>query len=80
MTDWQDDAACRGKNPEWWFKRPNGTGVNESATNKRAKEICRGCPVRGECLAFARANGERHGIWAGVWFDREWLDRRRLAS
>jgi WhiB family redox-sensing transcriptional regulator len=27
---------------------------------------CLDCPVRGECLVYAIAAGERHGIWGGL--------------
>jgi WhiB family redox-sensing transcriptional regulator len=27
---------------------------------------CLECPVRGECLVYAVAAGERHGIWGGL--------------
>ena len=41
---------------------------------KAAKAICRGCEVRVECLDWALANDERHGIWGGL----SEMDRRRL--
>jgi hypothetical protein len=28
--------------------------------------ICRGCPVRAECLEYALAHDERFGIWGGT--------------
>lgn len=31
-----------------------------------AREGCRRCPVRAECLAYAVAAGERWGCWGGV--------------
>jgi WhiB family redox-sensing transcriptional regulator len=31
-----------------------------------AVEGCMSCPVRGECLVYALAAGERHGIWGGL--------------
>jgi hypothetical protein len=27
---------------------------------------CMGCPVRGECLVYALASEQRHGIWGGL--------------
>ena len=31
----------------------------------RAKELCRGCPVTGACLAGALDRGEPWGVWGG---------------
>lgn len=30
-----------------------------------AKETCRSCPVRGDCLEYALATRQRLGIWGG---------------
>ena len=37
---------------------------------RAAQEACGWCPVQRECLAFAAANGERHGVWGGREFGR----------
>jgi WhiB family redox-sensing transcriptional regulator len=64
---WQDDAACTDLDPDWFFpERGESTAV--------AKEVCMGCPVREECLAYALANGITSGIWGGT-TERQ---RRRL--
>ena len=44
------------------------------ASTREAKEVCRGCVVREDCLEYALANGEKFGIWGGL-SERE---RRRL--
>ena len=44
------------------------------ASTREAKEVCRGCVVREECLEFALQNGEKFGIWGGL-SERE---RRRI--
>jgi WhiB family redox-sensing transcriptional regulator len=31
-----------------------------------AKTVCARCEVRGECLAFALATRQLHGIWGGT--------------
>jgi WhiB family redox-sensing transcriptional regulator len=41
---------------------------------REAKEVCRGCVVREDCLEYALANGEKFGIWGGM-SERE---RRRI--
>lgn len=64
---WRDLAACRGS--DWdLFVPVRGEPVLE------AKEVCRGCVVREDCLEYALANGEKFGIWGGM-SERE---RRRI--
>jgi WhiB family redox-sensing transcriptional regulator len=49
----------------------------------RARQICHGCAVRMECLEFALACGERHGMWGGCTpSERERIrsTRRRAAA
>ena len=43
ITDWTTRAACKGTDPDELFV--------QGAAQNRAKLICRGCPVRTECLA-----------------------------
>ncbi len=62
ITDWISQAACRGADLSELFAR--------GAAQNRAKQICRGCPVRTECLADALDNGIEFGIWGGM-TDRE---------
>src|SRR5689334_5881436 len=64
---WQDQANCLGVDPDLFFPE-RGTSTRE------AKEVCRGCVVRMECLEYALANGEKFGIWGGL-SERE---RRRI--
>src|ERR1700686_948486 len=58
ITDWTVRAACRGTDPDDLFV--------EGAAQNRAKLICRGCPVRTECLADALDNGIEFGVWGGL--------------
>ena len=58
ITDWTVWAACKGTDPDELF-------VQGKAQN-RAKLICRGCPVRTECLADALDNGIEFGVWGGM--------------
>ena len=44
------------------------------ASTREAKEVCRGCVVREDCLEYALQNGEKFGIWGGM-SERE---RRRI--
>ena len=67
LDAWRTRAACRG--PETaLFSPPSNTERLEDRDlrESRAKAICRGCPVRGECLDHALRVGESHGIWGGL--------------
>jgi WhiB family redox-sensing transcriptional regulator len=64
---WQTRANCMGVDPELFFPE-RGTSTRD------AKEVCRGCVVRLECLDYAIANSEKFGIWGGM-SERE---RRRV--
>ena len=65
--DWQDGANCLGVDPDLFFPE-------RGASTREAKEVCRGCIVRRQCLEFALQNGEKFGIWGGL-SERE---RRRI--
>lgn len=64
---WQHHANCLGVDPDLFFPE-------RGASTREAKEVCRGCVVREECLEFALRNGEKFGIWGGL-SERE---RRRI--
>lgn len=48
--------------PPGTFERKDEKAGREEA----AKEICRTCPVRKPCLAYAIEIREPHGIWGGL--------------
>ena len=58
ITDWTARAACRNADPDALFV--------QGAAQNRAKLICRGCPVRTECLADALDNRIEFGVWGGM--------------
>ena len=64
---WQDYANCLGVDPDLFFPE-------RGASTKEAKEVCRGCVVRAQCLEYALENSEKFGIWGGM-SERE---RRRI--
>ncbi len=64
---WQDFANCLGVDPDLFFPE-------RGASTREAKEVCKGCVVREDCLEYALANGEKFGIWGGL-SERE---RRRI--
>ena len=65
--NWQDEANCLGVDPDLFFPE-------RGASTREAKEVCRGCVVREDCLEYALGNGEKFGIWGGL-SERE---RRRI--
>src|SRR6266545_5134092 len=70
ITDWTARAACRNADPDALFV--------QGAAQNRAKLICRGCPVRTECLADALDNRIEFGVWGGMTErERRALLRRR---
>jgi WhiB family redox-sensing transcriptional regulator len=64
---WQDYANCLGVDPDLFFPE-------RGASTREAKEVCRGCIVRAQCLEYALTNSEKFGIWGGM-SERE---RRRI--
>jgi WhiB family transcriptional regulator, redox-sensing transcriptional regulator len=69
---WQRRAAC-SEEPVETFVGDVGT------TYGRARELCAGCPVRTECLAFALADADIVGYWGGT-STRERARMRRAAG
>ena len=65
--DWKSKANCMGVDPDLFFPE-------RGMSTREAKEVCRGCVVREDCLEYALANGEKFGIWGGL-SERE---RRRI--
>jgi WhiB family transcriptional regulator, redox-sensing transcriptional regulator len=70
IQDWTLRAACRDEAPDTVFV--------SGAAQHRAKSVCRGCPVRTECLADALDNRVEFGVWGGLTErERRALLRRR---
>lgn len=64
---WQSQANCQGLDPDLFFPE-------RGASTREAKTVCGDCAVKGDCLEWALAAGEKFGIWGGT-SERE---RRRL--
>jgi len=58
-ADWTRHAACARSDPALFFPE-----TGESPVEARA--ICARCPVRDNCLEYALARNERHGVWGGT--------------
>jgi WhiB family redox-sensing transcriptional regulator len=62
--DWWRYAACQDADPDIFFPVSSvGPGRDEVA---RAKAICSDCQVRRQCLQFALATRQAHGVWGGT--------------
>ena len=55
---WAVHAACRSADPDWFF--PGSDGEADTAIR-----VCRGCPVRSECLDWSLETRIRYGVWGG---------------
>ena len=52
-----------GVDPDLFFPERGGDSGS-------AKQVCRGCVVREDCLEYALANGQNVGIWGGMSSER----------
>lgn len=70
--DWMDLATC------WWLFADDFHISEQGGSGDRAKDACKLCPVRAECLAYAmriETAAFREGIYGGF----TPLERRELA-
>lgn len=71
--EWRDKAKCRGADPELFAPLPS------SKDERRAKAVCRTCPVRTNCLDEALAEGDETTVRGGYTAaERRTLMRGRL--
>ncbi|MGA4995936.1 WhiB family transcriptional regulator [Nonomuraea bangladeshensis] len=73
---WIHRAACRDVDPEVFFPIASPDTKLGAAAEEEAKTVCRGCPVREECLGTSIRFGAQHGVWGGEGENA----RRRIAS
>jgi WhiB family transcriptional regulator, redox-sensing transcriptional regulator len=63
-ADWRGRGACLSADPELFFPLSSaGPSVEQL---HQAKTVCAGCQVRAECLEFALATRQVHGVWGGT--------------
>jgi WhiB family redox-sensing transcriptional regulator len=62
--NWDVEAACQSADPELFF--PSSPQGSSFQATQAAKRVCRGCPVRTQCLEFALAARLEHGVWGGL--------------
>ena len=56
---WREDALCAQVDPELFFPE-------KGQPSRDAKKICATCDVREQCLQWAMAANQRHGVWGGL--------------
>jgi WhiB family redox-sensing transcriptional regulator len=56
--NWRAAARCRAADAEGLFV--------PGARQREAREVCRACPVRTECLAHALDQRIEFGVWGGM--------------
>ena len=62
--DWWRSAACQEADPELFF--PVAALGPAAGEIDRAKAVCGGCRVRHQCLQYALATHQVHGVWGGM--------------
>ena len=73
-----DRGACQAAEPELFF--PLSAAGPAVAQVAAAKAVCRGCPVRAECLDYAMQTAQDHGIWGGTTEEERRQARRGQAA
>ena len=63
---WRQSAACRLVDPELFFAEGDPSSPAVIGQAEEARAVCASCAVRSECLAFAYATGQAHGVWGGL--------------
>jgi WhiB family redox-sensing transcriptional regulator len=65
QPDWMVEADCQDLPLEMFFPQPGRIGAADA---KKAIKVCKACPVRVECLAYAMTFPDRSlpGIWGGT--------------
>jgi len=61
-------GAAGGSALPCWSEDPDLFFADSPAGVELAKQVCRGCPVRAECLAGALERREPWGVWGGELF------------
>jgi WhiB family transcriptional regulator, redox-sensing transcriptional regulator len=70
VGDWHGRGLCIGEDPDVFFPSHGDPGM-------KAREICRACLVRGDCLRCA-TDADESGIWGGLdQQERRNLERKR---
>ncbi|MFC7343881.1 WhiB family transcriptional regulator [Saccharopolyspora griseoalba] len=63
---WQLRAACRDLRTAHFFHPENERGGKRVERERRAKRVCRRCPVIAQCREHALRTREPYGVWGGL--------------
>ncbi len=75
--NWRGRGACVSADPDLFF--PISSSGASRPQEERAKAVCAQCTVRAECLDYALASRQVHGVWGGLGeAELAALRRRRL--
>ncbi|WP_281182143.1 WhiB family transcriptional regulator [Aldersonia kunmingensis] len=78
--EWRLGASCRGEAADDFFVAEQVRGKVRAQLERRAKRVCRDCPVLEDCRRYAVEAGEPHGIWGGLTTSERASIRRQTAS
>ena len=62
--NWRGRGACASADPDSFF--PISSSGASQSQEERAKAVCTQCTVRAECLDYALASRQVHGVWGGL--------------
>lgn len=63
--DWREDARCASTDPELFFPVGYKSGPDLRQI-EQAREVCKFCPVKAECLDWAVEAGIPDGVLGGL--------------
>ncbi|MEV4672681.1 WhiB family transcriptional regulator [Actinomadura sp. NPDC049382] len=63
---WQESANCRGADLTLFFGTEGERAGDRAIRERKAKQVCAGCPVMAECLEEAYREPRQHGVWGGM--------------
>jgi WhiB family transcriptional regulator, redox-sensing transcriptional regulator len=66
VWEWQLQARCRGVDSSVFYHPEGERGRARLQRERRAKEMCRVCPVIALCREHALETGEVYGVWGGL--------------
>jgi WhiB family redox-sensing transcriptional regulator len=75
---WQESANCRGEDLNLFFGDDGERGADRIIRERKAKQVCAGCPVMAECLAEALREPAQFGVWGGLSADERAAQRRSI--
>ncbi len=59
QPDWIESASCRSTDPELFYDA-------DLIKTRAYRRVCGTCPVAADCLMYAYAVNDTHGVWGGL--------------